>query len=279
MDVLASLNQITNQNNNLLYLGGYMINDGINDVPKNTIALFHNTPDKNLSSDEMLQNITKPPKKRDWFSSNFYNCLPLMIGNQYGFIVTLNYGVNIMWNGGDGKDDINVSYIIPDTLKEKDPTTFSHFGNGILTVSLESVIRTPTGINLMTINPPNYILKNVTVLTGVVESDNLRMPFTINLRIHEPNIITSFPAGTPIAAFIPIPRMFADQFELRNATDIFEDKIVQEELEVSEMSHYTRDSQNKNRLGPDRNYFRGLDILGNKFKEHQNANGKLEKNR
>ena len=52
-----------------------MINNGINDVPKNTIAIFHNTHDGR--PDEMLQNITKPPKKRDWFSSNFYNCFML----------------------------------------------------------------------------------------------------------------------------------------------------------------------------------------------------------
>jgi hypothetical protein len=200
-----------------------------------------------------------------------------MIGNQYGFIITLNYGVNVIWNGGDNKDDIDITYIIPDTLKVKNITTFSSFGNGIITTSLGSVLRTPPGINLMTINPPNYILKNVTVLTGVVESDNIRMPFTVNLRIHEPNIVTSFPAGTPIAAFIPIPRMFADQFELKNATDIFEDKIVQEELDVSNIADSARNERINSMLGPDRNYFRGLDILGNKFKEHQNAKGKLEK--
>lgn len=255
-----------------------MINDGINNVPDKTIAVFTSPGQEDLNFNNIIENITKPPKKRDWFDSHFYNCLPLIIGNQYGFIFKLNYGFNVLWNGGDKPSDINVTWIIPDNVKTNNMMMLSHFGHGIISLNFNAVLRTPPGINLMTINPPNYIIKNATVLTGVIESDNIRAPFTFNLRIHEPNVVTSFSANSPISAFIPIPRMFADQFELKDAKKIFKDEIINEELELYSIFENKRVQDNFNRVGSDRNYFRGQDVAGNKFKEHQLPSGELKKN-
>ena len=100
-------------------------------------------------------------------------------------------------------------------LNKKHPRIDSHFGEGIITIGTPFILRTPPGINIMTINPPNYIIPNITVMTGVIETDNLRRNFTFNLKIQMPNIRVTVPAGTPLAGFIPIPRYFADNFELK----------------------------------------------------------------
>ena len=65
-----------------------MINDGVNDVPNNKISVFNVSGEKIKISDI----VTKPSKKRSWFDANFYRCIPLSIGNQYGFVIKNNVG-------------------------------------------------------------------------------------------------------------------------------------------------------------------------------------------
>lgn len=250
-----------------------MINDGINNVPDNTIAIF---PQNNFLYDRIKKSVTKPNRKREWFAPYFYNCLPLAIGNQYGFVISPNFDFNVVWNGGESPDDLNITFIHESNLSinKYDILPQSHFGHGILTIVVPFIMRTPPGINIMTINPPNYIINNATVLTGVVETDNLRMAFTFNLKIQEPNRITSFKAGVPIGGFIPIPRYFVDNFELKNCSDVFSKDIVDKENNISE-KHKKLRSENivkqreKNEFTVDRLYFKGKDIDGNEFLDHQ----------
>jgi len=251
-----------------------MINQGI-DVPDNTIAIFL---DENLVNWKRFNNIVKKPNKdRSWFDKHFYNCLPLRIGNQYGFVITSEYGFAVEWNGGNLREDMKVYKAPTNKLEEPAPHVVSHFGHGILTIAIPFIPRTPPGVNLMTIAPPNEIMKNCTVMNGVVETDNIRMPFTFNIKIHEPNIITEFPAGKPLAGFIPIPRYFADKFELKNAKDIFSKEIVEEE-NLANLAHLDKRSKavdpNNLNIIVEKDYLNGQDVYGNKFPDHQAPSGK-----
>lgn len=240
-----------------------MINQG-NNVPDKTIALFADTSEHPFVFNSFNNIITQPPKKRDWFSSYFYNCLPLTIGNQYGFMITANYSIDLLWDG----ENTFIDYHLDNELEPQLPNIVSRFGHGIVTLNLPMVLRTPPNINLMTINPPNYIIPNVTVMTGIVETDNLRAPFTFNIKLQIPNIKVHIPKGNPIAGFIPIPRYFADKFELKDANDIFEKTVVDEELKAIEEEGKRRIVANVTD-NLDRDYFKGRDIYGNEFPDHQ----------
>jgi hypothetical protein len=251
-----------------------MINQG-NNVPDNTIAVFTNPFDTSWQFDnkERLYNIVdKSPKKRDWFTPHFYRCLPLTIGNQYGFVIKSEFDFSFIWDGGDSKDSIKFFFNEnEESLNKKHPRVETHFGSGIVTISTPFTLRTPPGVNLMTINPPNYIIPNVTVMTGVIEADNIRRNFTFNLKIQIPNIQVNVPAGAPIAGFIPIPRYFADSFELKYAEDIFlEKEVIDEELQADiDVNVYRKDIEPDLPNGVGRQYFLGKDIYGNKFPDHQ----------
>lgn len=250
-----------------------MLNNGKNNVPENTIALFTMIPAhvENPVIDHVIQ---KPSKKRDWFSPVFYRCLSLTIGNQYGFTVHSGFDFEAIWNGGDSVNDIDFNFY----GKEKEiiniwPEVSSHFGNGIITLNLPYMLRTPPGVNLMTINPPNVILNNLTVMTGVVETDNLRYMFTFNIKIQQPNVLVKIKKDTPLAAFIPIPRYFIDSFSIVDARKIFTDEIIIEEAQayVDTVGH--RNNVEKFMKKPfNKTYFNGTDIYGNKFKDHQGPN-------
>ena len=54
-------------------------------VPENTIVVV-----PHFKNDTSYLDVIQPLKgeaKRDWFDQAFYYCLPLTIGNQYGFAI------------------------------------------------------------------------------------------------------------------------------------------------------------------------------------------------
>ncbi len=250
-----------------------MINQG-NNVPDKTIAVFTNPFEQNLeySERDRLNNvIEKCSKKREWFDEGFYRCLSLIIGNQQGFVIKSEFDFAFTWNGYSDPNSIAFDFFEKqEELDKKFPRIETHFGHGIITINPPFSLRTPPGVNLMTINPPNHIIPNVTVMTGVVETDNLRRGFGFNLKIQMPNIKVFIPAGTPLAAFIPIPRYFSDSFELKFAEDIFSKEIINEELQALNDTNIFRDIVEPTLPnGVGRQYFRGEDVYGNKFPDHQ----------
>jgi len=250
-----------------------MINQG-NNVPDKTIAVFTDQFKCDLESkerDRLYNLIDKPSKKRDWFDSHFYRCLPLGIGNQYGFIIKSEFDFSFTWNGENNVNAISFEFDEnKGDLNKLYPRIETHFGHGIITINPPFTLRTPPGVNLMTINPPNYIIPNITVMSGVVEADNLRRNFTINLKIQMPNIKVYIPAGTPLGAVIPIPRYYADKFELKYAEDIFDQETIDEENQATMDTDIYREqveSTLPNNVG--KQYMLGMDIYGNKFPDHQ----------
>jgi len=251
-----------------------MINDGINDVPDKTIAIFTSPAvhDKKLTQERILDMVKKPDKKRDWFTPHFYRCLPLTIGNQYGFTISSEFDITFEWNGGDTPEDttIYVDQNLTNSDNAKYPNISTHFGHGIMTINTPFFFRTPPGVNLMTINPPNYIIPNVTPMTGVIETDNLRRNFTFNFKIQIPNIRTHIPAGYLIGAFIPVPRYYCDNFKLEFAENIFSKEIIEEEIKAdNDAGRYRNEVEPTLKNGVGKHYMQGIDVYGNKFKDHQ----------
>jgi len=248
-----------------------MINQGIN-VPENTIAVFDHSYDTKFDKKNNLYKVLeKPSKTREWFDPHFYRCLPLVIGNQQGFIVKAEYDFTFHWDGGLSADSVHIQTHEPDEeIIKKFPRIESLLGNGVISITPPFTLRTPPGVNLMTINPPNYVIPNITVMTGIVETDNVRRNFGFNLKIQMENIAVRVFAGTPLAAFIPIPRYYGDKFELKLAENIFDEDVINEEMQCMEDSLIYREeveSKLKNKIG--RQYLNGEDVYGNKFLDHQ----------
>lgn len=243
-----------------------MINSPENPIPEKTLLVIPNRGIRNEEIDELLIPMTDM-KQRDWFNPHFYYCLPLAVGNRYGFMVKAQYDFTVFWTGGSDPGDLTV-----ETAPGERPLQLvsSHFGEGTVTIQNFWHFRTPPGVNLMTITPPNIPQHGLLHMTGVIETDNLRRDFTFNLKVTKPNIHVKVKAGDPIGAFIPLPRYYADQFSVAYANELFtEDEI--------ELEHLTGDEFAKQRGGEDvekprqagRKYFQGEDAWGNKFPDHQ----------
>jgi hypothetical protein len=247
-----------------------MINQG-NDVPENTIAVFVDEKYIGFDYKDIDTIFSLSSKKRDWFDPHFYKCLPLTIANQYGFVLKSQFDFTVSWDGGDSPESIKFFFTEPlEEVNKKFPRIESHFGHGVFTVVPPFTIRTPPGINIMTINTPNSILPNITVMTGVVETDNLRHSFTFNFKIQQPGVDIFIPKGYPLATVIPIPRYFVENFELKDSKNIFSKELVDEEYEAKLRALSERERMYKEENGAtDKNYLNGKDVYGNSFPDHQ----------
>lgn len=245
-------------------------------VPNNSIAIFVPT-EYSIDKNRLKNLIEKCPVERQWFTKHFYRCLPLSIANQYGYYIKSEWAFSVEWNGGNSVNDLDIKIDGDKDYIDKNlyPHISSHFGHGIFTVNMPFILRTPPNVNLLTINPPNIVLPNITVMSGAVETDNLRRDFTFNIKVQMPHMRVHFAAGSPLAAFIPIPRFYADSFDLKFAEEIFSEDAIIEELEAAKNSHLKREFvESESKFGVGMDYYKGQDVYGNKFQNHQNLKSK-----
>lgn len=244
---------------------GHYINSQGNEVPENKILIVPHNIDSPTHYEEIIQPL-KGMVKRNWFNPHAYYCLPLTIGNQYGFIVKSLRDFDITWAGGE--KDAEIKFINDDNQEKQ--TIKNGFGSGIITIQNRFAIKTPPGINIMTIQPPNLFIPGCFALTGVIECDNIRRDFTFNFKVTVPNISIKVRKGDPVGAFIPIPRYFIDNFEVDDSSKYFNKDIIAKETEESNrlsVERTTVDLIKAHQSG--RRYFNGMHTNEEKYKDHQ----------
>jgi hypothetical protein len=238
------------------------------EVPDNTLLMvtLREEFDQYTSLVEPLQG----EKERDWFVPQAYFCLPLIMGNQHGFIVKSLYDFWVTWKGGDSRADVVIRKNIEDQKLFDVQLITSHFGMSTFTIGNRWTFRTPKGINLMVVPPPNFHIDGIGHLTAVIETDNLRRDFTFNLRVTRKNEEIFIPKGSPIGCVLPYPRHFIDHFQTQLASDVLDPEVVENErltMRYHAMERGQYDVKNKHGVG--RRYTIGEDVYGNKFSDHQ----------
>lgn len=246
------------------------------EIPESKIVAI--SYEERWQTQEYIDSVFEPLKgksKRDWFVTHAYHCLPLVIGNQYGFAVKSLYDFSVRWNGGNAMNDVQVNMITP---AEEYRATYNlqsinpHFGMGTFTIQMPYQLRTNPGINLMTMNPPNAFKDGIYHMTGVVETDNLRRDFTYNLRITRPDHTIYFAKGDYIGCVMPYPRHFIDNYSIIDATNSISQEDIKAERECARAFGVERSTVDiKKKHGNGKRYWHGEDIYGNKFPDHQNG--------
>jgi hypothetical protein len=138
--------------------------------------------------------------QRAWMESflerHAYRCLPLTMANTSGWDILCPVGFTAEWNGGPLAADIDIWPDHPhpdfhDLVK-------SHFTHGVLTFHPGYLFRTPPGWSMWVQGAPNHIKDGIQALQGVVETDWLPFPFTMNWHFTRPGKIR-FEKGEPFA--------------------------------------------------------------------------------
>jgi hypothetical protein len=245
-----------------------MINNYPNIVPENKILIV---PENNAHRNDAFEIVEslQGNSTREWINDHVRHCLPVVIGNQYGFAIKSCNTFTAVWNGGSTPLDVNVEINNKNSNTNLQKVT-SHFGSGLITIQNRFTFRTPPNINLLILDPPNYFIPSLSNMFAVVETDNLRRDFTFNLKITEPNKEVKVNKGDYISAIIPIPRFFVDRFEIDLAENYFDSTIIEQEQQ--EMRNAGRERSTVDQTKPHavgKRYWRGQDTQGNQFSNHQ----------
>jgi hypothetical protein len=249
-------------------MAGPYLNEPGFEIPDNTILVVPTSE----NTDGFYKEVIMPLKgevKRDWFHSHFYYCLPINIGNQYGFVIRSMRDFEVTWNGlMETENDLEINFLNDDNSNKQ--FIKGGFSNGVLTIQNCFALRTPLGVNLMTIQPPNMYIPGCVALTGVIETDQVRRDFTFNLKITIPNYKITVKKGDALGAFIPIPRYYVDAFGLELVTDVFDKSVhaneVGDGIELSRQRG-AEDLEKPHKSG--RRYFNGIHAYGDEYKDHQ----------
>jgi len=183
--------------------------------------------------------VIKPGKvRRTWIDDidkgHAYNCLPVSIASQYGWIVYSPLSASIRWNGKKEIQDVKVRTHDDSSEKERRAIS-SHFGSGTFTFTVPFIFRTPPNIQLMVRGVANHVYDNITPLEGVIETAWLSFTFTLNFRINHPNETVEIRKNEPLVMIHPVSIDFIEQFELK------EKPLIEQEDLSDEFQKYAKE--------------------------------------
>jgi hypothetical protein len=141
------------------------------------------------------------PARRHWMDGlpYSYQCLPMVMANQWGWQVLCPTDVRVTWNGSTSSAGLRVEVDPPYGVAIK-----SQFGLGIVTFSLPWLFRTSPGWDLYVKGPGNRWKPNCVPLEGVIETWWLNYTFTMNWKLVEPGTV-EFAKGESLCQLVPVP--------------------------------------------------------------------------
>lgn len=202
---------------------------------------------------------------RDWMDvfaeRHPYRCLPLVVANTTGWELLSPVSFTATWNGGPLAKDVKVysdDGASPDKLARH---AVSHFSGGVLTFHTGYLFRTEPGWDIWVGGPPNMIKDGIQPLAGVVETDWLPFPFTMNWRFTRPGMV-SFKKGEPYGFITPIPHTAIDEIEpiikrIEDDPDLERDYNAWGASRSSFLDKLHAHDEEAKKKGWQRHYFRG----------------------
>ena len=139
-----------------------------------------------------------------WHAPHAYKCLPLVIANQMGWILTCPVGFTATWDGTNKASQGAVRFEFDEEPERWSSQIIDRFGVGTFTFPVPYVFRTPPNVQLLTRGPTNSWKTNCQSLDAVMESDWLPYPFFQTWKIKRPNEPVRFNKGEPYAMIHPV---------------------------------------------------------------------------
>jgi hypothetical protein len=161
--------------------------------------------------------LTPAKAERDWMDMTSeryaYRCIPLSMANASGWEISLPYAFEAAWYGGDGLDTVQFRSA-DHRIKHQ---VSSHFGFGVITFHTGWLFRTPPGWAVWTRGAPNMVKDGIVALDGLVETDWLPFPFTMNWKFTRPGVVR-FEANEPFCFITLAPHGLIDAVQPKIAT-------------------------------------------------------------
>ena len=139
-----------------------------------------------------------------------YRCVPLSIANASGWELPLPVSFEATWDGGAGKEAITLASLDGTAINSQIVST--HFGHGVLTFHTGYLLRTDPGWGVWCRGAPNEAKDGIAALDGLVETDWLPFPFTMNWRFTRPCTVR-FEKGEVFCFLMPVAHLALENIE------------------------------------------------------------------
>ena len=133
--------------------------------------------------------------KRDWMPSAVYNCMPLVLGNSFGYGVYFEEDISFIWDG----DVRNPSRVI-----KGEKFVGPDRGAGSVSFHTNLLFKTDENTSLLTMPVPNQPIKDATTLTTILSSSFFTQLLPIVWQLEKPNKEYFVPAGSYVGCILPI---------------------------------------------------------------------------
>lgn len=214
--------------------------------------------------------IDQLPLKRDWLDETHnrhaYHCFPMAIANRIGWGISFPEDISFIWDGESDTTSVHVKILKGERFVN------TNRSNATITFMSGFKFESEKNISLLTMPVPNQFIRGAQCITTIMSTSLAPGSLDIAWRILEPNIEITIPAGTPVAAIMPISLTYLQEHDM---------VVDNKPSDSPEISQYLKDRANfvndKNSVGDWSHLYRdGIDHLGNVIGEHEAKSVKLK---
>ena len=214
--------------------------------------------------------------QREWMDAfpdrHPYRCLPLTMANSTGWEILCPMDLKIVWDGGPMEHNL---HLFTRKADQRYLPSFadSHFRRGIVTMHTGHLFRTPPGWGIWASGPPNFPKDGIAPLTGLVETDWLPFPFTMNWQMTRPGEVV-FKKGEPFCFIMPFEHGKTEQIQPERKM-LHSNPELEKEYHAWQTSRGTFNEKLKAldsetvKAGWQRHYMKGQKVTGDKADAHQ----------
>lgn len=206
--------------------------------------------------------IDQLPIKRDWMDNTFdrhaYHCFPMSLANRLGWAISFPEDIEFIYDGGL---DANA-----ERVKILKGHKYAHVNRANHTISFETNLKfdADDNVSLLTMPVPNQFIDGVQCITTIISTSVLPGSLPIAWMITKPNHKFLIPAGTPVAAVMPVSLTDIQSHEL----------IVSNKLAHSDFPDFMKErgdaAEKLNSVGNWSHFYRdAVDHNGNPFGKHE----------
>lgn len=195
--------------------------------------------------------------KRDWMDITFdrhaYHCFPISLANRLGWGISFNEDIRFIW---DGINDSTSGHI---TILSGNEYVHTYRGNRTVSFNTGLTFKSDENVTLLTMPVPNQFIDGAQCMTTLTSTSVLPGTLPIAWMVTKANEEIVIPAGTPIAAILPISLTDIQSFEMvvKPHSEIYSEDynrymsargdVAQEMNARGEWTHFYRDA--KDHLG------------------------------
>jgi hypothetical protein len=134
----------------------------------------------------------------DTANKHAYMCFPMTLTNGLGWGISFNKDIRFIWDGVDTHEPDHV------TILEGEEYAFTGRANATVSFRSGLIFKTDEDVSMLSMPVPNEFVRGAQAFTILMSTSFYKAELPLAMKITEPNIEICIPAGTPVAAVLPI---------------------------------------------------------------------------